>query len=417
MRIRIHHGAHEIGGNCVEVEANDGSRILLDLGRPLSAAPWDVVPLPDVAGLTTADPHLLAVLISHPHLDHYGLVDDLLVNVPIYIGREAAAILAAAAFFSPITKALTPTGFLCDRAPFVLGPFTITPYLADHSAFDSYSLLIEVDGKRIFYTGDFRGHGRKAALFDRLLADPPAAIDVLLCEGTSVRTDGTGDVAIFPTESQLEDDLVTLNRQTAGCVAMLGSAQSLDRIVTAFRAARRSGRVLVVDLYAATVAAATRPTIPQPGFDGLRVFVPQRQDALVTTSGQVHRIETISEHRIFPEELAANPGCFLLHVPSSTVDELITQGVLDPTGQVLWSMWDGYLTEPSGVRLTSDLAHGGVPFWLLHTSGHASVPDLRRLIDALAPKQVVPIHTEASARFGDLFNDVSTHADGSWWAA
>jgi hypothetical protein len=49
VRARIHRGSHEIGGSCVEVEASDGSRALLDLGRPLSAG-W---------------------LVSHAHLGHY----------------------------------------------------------------------------------------------------------------------------------------------------------------------------------------------------------------------------------------------------------------------------------------------------------------------------------------------------------
>ena len=35
MRARIHRGAHEIGGSCVELEA-DGCRLVLDVGRPLS---------------------------------------------------------------------------------------------------------------------------------------------------------------------------------------------------------------------------------------------------------------------------------------------------------------------------------------------------------------------------------------------
>jgi ribonuclease J len=41
-------------------------------------------------------------------------------------------------------------------------------------------LLIEVEGKRILYSGDFRTHGRKSAFVDRFMATPPSDIDVLL---------------------------------------------------------------------------------------------------------------------------------------------------------------------------------------------------------------------------------------------
>jgi hypothetical protein len=34
MKIRIRHGAYQVGGNCVEVESDDSSRIAVDLGRP-----------------------------------------------------------------------------------------------------------------------------------------------------------------------------------------------------------------------------------------------------------------------------------------------------------------------------------------------------------------------------------------------
>jgi len=37
VRYTIHRGQHEIGGMCIEVAADDGTRILLDLGMPLVA--------------------------------------------------------------------------------------------------------------------------------------------------------------------------------------------------------------------------------------------------------------------------------------------------------------------------------------------------------------------------------------------
>jgi ribonuclease J len=159
MRVRIHRGSHEIG-NCVEVESG-GARIVLDLGRPLDAGHDDDVPLPPISGLEGNDPSLLGVLISHPHQDHYGLVHGISEKVPIFMGEAASNILRQAAFFGIGGLMATPTGLLRDRQPFALGPFRITPFLVDHSAFDSYSLLIEAGGRRLFYTGDFRATGGK----------------------------------------------------------------------------------------------------------------------------------------------------------------------------------------------------------------------------------------------------------------
>jgi ribonuclease J len=50
-----------------------------------------------------------------------------------------------------------------------------------------------------------------------------------------------------------------------------------------------------------------------------------------------------------------------------------------------------------------------------HSSGHAGIADLQRLVAALAPGKVVPIHSAAGDRFRELFAGVERHADGEWW--
>ena len=50
-----------------------------------------------------------------------------------------------------------------------------------------------------------------------------------------------------------------------------------------------------------------------------------------------------------------------------------------------------------------------------HTSGHASVADLTRLVDALAPGRVVPIHTFGGDSYPEALGPVDVRADGEWW--
>ncbi len=79
-------------------------------------------------------------------------------------------------------------------------------------------------------------------------------------------------------------------------------------------------------------------TIPQPGFDGLRVCVPNRQRILVKQSREFGRVEDIRSHRIYLEEVAAAPEKFVFHVPSSTAHELIRGGALTNAGSAVWSL-------------------------------------------------------------------------------
>ncbi len=418
LHVRVHRGTHEVGGSCVELRSGD-ARLVLDVGRPLSASPDDDVPLPDVAGLADgSDPNLAGVVISHAHLDHYGLLDKVSPNVPVFAGEAAAAIVEAARFFYPSGPELRPTTPLSDRVPIRVGAFTITPYLVDHSAFDAYSVLVDAGGRRLLYTGDLRAHGRKRALFDEFVAHPPADVDVLLMEGTQVgATPELQDGHHGWSEEDVEDALVTTMKDTTGLVVVAASPQNVDRLVTAFKAARRSGRVLLLDLYGVAVAMATgRPTIPQPGFDGLGVFVPQRQRVLVKESGQFGRTVSVRTIRVFPEQLAAHPERHALYGSSSTIRELVGAGALTAAGTVVWSMWSGYLRDPSGRRLQAMLDEHCIRLVEHHASGHATVADLQRLVQAVNPAVVVPIHTDGLDRFADLFQNVQIHVDDEWWS-
>src|ERR1022692_2104584 len=97
--------------------------------------------------------------------------------------------------------------------PFAVGPFTVTPILTDHSAFDAYMLLIEGAGKRVLYTGDLRRHGRKPVCGNKRRAKPPGDMDVLLSEGTNLGSDKP-----VKTEKELESDFAELFNRTKGRV-------------------------------------------------------------------------------------------------------------------------------------------------------------------------------------------------------
>lgn len=414
MRAKIHRGAHEIGGSCVEVEAR-GQRIVLDLGRPLTAARDEDVPLPDVAGLADgSDPGLLGVLVSHSHADHWGLIGSLPASVPVYAGAASARILAEAAFWSSGID-LQVAGNLAHRRPFELGPFRITPFLNDHSAFDAYSLLIEADGRSLFYSGDFRGHGRKAGIFEELLRKPPQPVHALVMEGTNLRS--TAGEAHSLTEADLEMTCAEIFRRTAGLALLTFSAQNVDRLATVYRAALRSDRDLVIDLYTASIAVATgNPKIPHPGAEWphVKVYVPLWQRVKVKEAAEFGRTAAVKPYRVFESELAADPSRYVIKTDRDTLAALDRADALGGA-HAIWSLWEGYLTEPSGARLTSTLAAHGVPLTVAHTSGHACVSDLQRLATALDPARVVPIHTENPERFPALFGQVDAQPDGVWW--
>ena len=66
--------------------------------------------------------------------------------------------------------------------------------------------------------------------------------------------------------------------------------------------------------------------------------------------------------------------------------------------EVVFSMWKGYLDRPNQFDDYKD-----VKLTPLHTSGHAYIEDLQKLVEKMQPKNLIPIHTECKERFKELF--------------
>src|SRR6185436_1916153 len=128
----------------------------------------------------------------------------------------------------------------------------------------------------------------------------------------------------------------------------------------------RSGRQLVLDLYGATIAAATgNPRIPKVGFDHLLVYVPLRQRLQVKASGEFNRVSSIRTARIFPEELADRATTLVLTFRASMMREIEAARCL--RGAVaIWSMWPGYLDHPVQESLLRFLERHEIPLVVHH---------------------------------------------------
>jgi ribonuclease J len=413
VRVRIHRGTREIGGTCIELESA-GCRILLDLGLPLDATDLASTPLPDIEGLREVSASLLAIVLSHGHRDHWGLIPKVNPQIPLIMGKATESIIRAAADFVPDAVKLNAARYLEHGKPIQLGPFTILPRLVDHSGFDAYAIEVEADGKRLFYSGDLRAHGRKGSLFEALINDPPANIDTMLMEGSSLGR--LADDQSFPSEAALEETFVDRFKATAGMALVACSAQNIDRVVTVYRAAKRTGRTLIVDAYAAEVLKATgQDSIPKPvpGWSNLAVFIPQSQRIQLVKKNIAALVDSYRGFRLWPGQLAENAVRSVMLFRGWMMRDLDQAKALSGAS-VFWSQWDGYLSDGAGAALKADCERRGIPFESVHTSGHASPGDLKRLAAAVAPKRLIPIHTFERDQFPRLFDNVTLVDDGNW---
>lgn len=414
MKVCIHLGSKEIGGSCVEVVADCGKRLVLDLGLPLDAEFNDKKYWPNIPGLDGHNESLLAVVISHPHLDHFGLLGYISDTVPVIMGKDARNILTKAAPFLRGEWSVPASGpNLQSEVTFGLGPFRITPYLIDHSGYDSYSLLIEADGKRLFYSGDFRMHGRKGKLTQKLMSSPPEKIDVLMLEGSSLGRTG-GDEA-FPTETEIEDKLAAVFSETTGLTLVHTSAQNIDRIVSIFRACKRTGKTLVIDLYTAVVLEATgNANIPQSDWPEIALYIPQKQRVQIKNNKWFDLLNRHSENRIYIEKLETVSTRSVLLFRPIHMNDLEAADLLNDAVYV-YSQWEGYWEKEENEYLRDWIGKKNIPKTSIHTSGHAGPADLKRFAEALVPDRIVPIHTFMPEKFPELFRNVDIRGDGEYW--
>jgi ribonuclease J len=384
LQLTVHRGTQQIGGSCIEITHPQGERIILDAGRPLDAPDGATGLLP--TSLDRSRP--ATVLISHPHQDHWGLVEELPATWPIWTGSGSAKLIAVTGDVTRRSLSRTFETWDSRSGSFAVGPFTITPILTDHSAFDAYMLLVEGAGKRVLYTGDFRRHGRKSTLVDRMMAHPPADIDVLLTEGTNLGSDKP-----VKSESELESDFVELFERTRGRVFVAWSGQNIDRTVTIYRAAKRTGRTLAIDLYTADVLdrIAEGTGLPRAGFPNLKVIVTRGLGSSYRSQGREDFVARMVPNGISAKRLEGSRSVVMLR--RGLLRDYQGAGVVPtPDDAFNFSMWRGYLSEPYHSEVLEWCRAAGAEIAYIHTSGHASPADLRDFAASLQPKIVVPVH-------------------------
>lgn len=382
MKIHIHRGQNHIGGNIVEI-ATETTKILLDIGLELDDEKNKT--LPHIQGLFDQKGYD-AVFISHYHGDHLGLAYKIHKEIPLYMGEKSTKIIQASDAYKRVPT-ITPYGFLEHKKRIVVGDISVTPYLCDHSAFDSYMLLCEADGESILYTGDFRGNGRKP--YDWLLSELPKKVDKLICEGTTLSRDGYVAVS----EQELENQAVDLFCDNKGPIFVLQSSMNIDRIVTIYRAAKRSERVLLQELYMADITSAVGGSIPNPAFNDVYAFI--------TSKSRYEELKKYA-HRMGKDRIAKTP--FVMCVRTSMLRYMkgLSKKMSFADGVLVYSFWNGYKETDDMKIFLSECQKLGLKIVNLHTSGHADYETIKKLVKTVNPTDIIPIHTKAPEKM--LFN-------------
>lgn len=405
MKVKIHRGTKEIGGTCVELTANNGKVLWVDLGEPLDNKNANI-------DYTRDNPD--ALLISHPHQDHFGLIEKIGKQVPVYIGHLSLDLINATRIFRSLLPLDNDIRFFDSWKSFTVeGTFVVMPFLNDHSTPETFSFVIEADGKKIFYSGDFRATGSKSKLFINQIHNPPSNIDLLLMEGTMIARSNH----LYPSEKSVESAIYNIIVNQKNITFVVSSAQNSDRFKSVYNACKKAGKCIVTDAYSAWVLDKVNKlskSTPVIGWNGIKVFDhPGQLEKLSDASFDVFR-SRISKHKI-GNSIFATPAEYVYFVRCPNVklvNSLRKHGIIN----IIYSQWEGYLKEEHKNYCTdylNDLRNdSGISFHLIHTSGHSALPDLITLAISINPKKIVPIHTAFPEAFKSEFeSDGFTNVD------
>jgi len=411
MKIKILKGTDEIGGSCVEISTAN-TTILLDYGTPLS----------DESEKITLESKVDAILISHPHQDHFGEIVNIDSDTPIYCGKLSLELMNAAKIFTGKEKLSNNFHHFEAWKSFSIGDFTITPYLVDHSATDAYAFLVEADNQKLLYSGDFRANGRKSKLFENMLTDKKLKdVDVLLMEGTMIERSNSE----FPDEQSVEQKIYEVLSSNDEISFMICSSQNIDSIVSAYKASKKANKIFVLDIYTAWILEKVKivsKNIMNLDFQNVKVYKP----TLETGGGQYRKIKDNQDYfkdfgfKIFHknniitfDEIKQNPSSYFIKCSHWYIENIL--GTIEQDkANIIYSQWLGYMKEEfSDVRSVEVYENLKAKYnWVYaHTSGHADLESLQKFAKAINPKRLIPIHTEHKEDFKKHFENVAILED------
>ncbi len=308
-------------------------------------------------------------------MDHLGQLIAALPEIPLYMGmlsKEVAMISAEYQDKDLYLRLLGANTFRGGEA-FTIGDIRIRPLVIDHSAADSYMFVIEAEGKRVLYTGDFRMHGLRHHVLDKLVNTYIGEVDILITEGTSLSRDADDCIS----EAAVLDDISSYI-QDGKYVFAICSSTNIDRIMGIWQNMPRD-KVLICDAYQKRIL----DTVINNVYYESSLY--RRQDRpLVLDIGKYPKYYMDNGF----VSLARATENYISHIQEFPKDDV----------RIIYSMWTGYIEENLALKTLLET----YPTYICHASGHVSKDDLTKFIELVNPDAIIPVHTDNPERLEEL---------------
>lgn len=407
MKLILRRGAGETGGNCLEL-VSGRSRLLLDYGAPLGAAPEEA--LLDIPGLyeKSRDP-IQGLVISNTHRDHCGalLLKPINPAVKVYMTEIMEDVVRITSKMPRDAQKLGPgTHYFRKGHKFIVGRFVLTPYLMDHSAAEAFAFLIESDGKRIIYTGDYREHGNKNAAFRQFLAANMGPVDALITEGT------LADIEKGPTEAGVLAQIEAKLKGHDGALYVMCAGQDIGLLAGLALLAKNTRRYLVVDGYVALLLERVKALALKQGVE-LKLPGLDTEYLRIIRNNATQRVYQLSEYaelfrRMRPKLYGwdwVRDNLRRLIIPVRANSQLwVQEQIHDFSGAaLLYSAWENYGEEEGLPETLAWFKARGLADVPTPSASHAYFGAVRKVVENKKPRYIIPVNTAHPEKFAATF--------------
>jgi len=445
MKLTFYGGASEIGGNKILLE-DKGARVYLDFGESFDFGEeyfyeyltprnanglevyfeFDLIPKVSklyskselrFTDLSYSKPDVDGVLLSHSHSDHMNHISFLDEDIPIYLGHGTLKILDVyKKLYGGFGKYGDHTNIITFKSgdKFKIKHLEITPIHVEHSVPGAYGYIIKTSKGNIVYTGDLRLHGPKKAYTEEFIKKAAAAKPVLmLCEGTRMNYETEHNF----TEEEVNSKVKSIIKDSKGTVFTYFSMSNVDRFNSIYKAAVANKRVMVIDTRLAYMMSQLKDKVNFP--DPLRDPNIQVYFRMVKSCEYQEKDYNIYEREYFPKmitykEIKKNPKKYVMFLGFYKLMELV---YIQPSkADFIYSMSEHFLegedNEEMRTVLENWMKHFKIKFHKAHCSGHAPKSDIKKIVEMIKPKILIPIHTENAEGFKEFHPNVKIIKNG-----
>lgn len=377
-------GLEEIGRNMSFLEYGD-EIVVIDMGIqfPEEETPGIDYIIPNTNYLEPKKQNIKAIVLTHGHYDHIGAIPYLigrLGNPTVYTARLTKAIIEKRQEEFVNAPKLNVVA-IENRAKIKIGKYLELEFFGvDHTIPDSCGVVVRTPIGNIVHSGDFRidyNEKGEAPRLEEFRAIGALGIHAFLIDSTNAEEPGQS-----LSEKVVEKNIEELFSASEGRIILATFSSMLTRIAEIVKIAEKLGRKVAIN------GRSMKDNIQIAGNLGYMKF---KKDTIIPVE-EIHKYKN-NKVLILTTGAQGESGAGLMRIVNGEHRHIRIQ----KGDTILFSSSVIPGNERSVQNLRDNLARQGAVVYHadvidIHSSGHAPKGDLQKVIKAVKPKFLVPVH-------------------------